>query len=92
MPWDQQKSKDASKKIRESQLALTYNVSFSGEEFDQLQYTMLLNRRLLDRCPEHGIIDRALSLVIFKLVEHWSNTAEGKALKAEERKAVGLDD
>ena len=67
----------AAQKLRSS---LSYSVDISPEEYELLRSATLLNRRMLDRSPEHEIFDRAFSTVMSKCFAQsksaWRETGE----------------
>jgi hypothetical protein len=46
--------------------SLSYAITLSGEELERLGFAASLNRRMLDRGPEHETLDAAFSTVLEK--------------------------
>lgn len=90
MPYDFERSRQAQRKIAVSQREHTYNIMFSGDDFEVIRNAVLLNRRMLGRSPEHEYLDRAFTLVATKLMKDWESTPEAQALMTEYSRAAGL--
>jgi len=49
--------------------SLSYTITLSGEELERLGFAASLNRRMLDRGPEHETLRRAFEIVEKKCAE-----------------------
>jgi len=46
--------------------SLSYTITLTGEELEQLNFAASLNRRMFDRGPEHETLDDAFKIVLEK--------------------------
>lgn len=73
-----------------SQRTYHYHIDLTGEEWEQLVQALRLNRRMLDRGPEHELLDRALTLVMEKARKDWLLSGGGLSMVNAERQLWGL--
>ena len=91
MEWLKRSKAHTRKRNEALRSAEKLTVSFSGDELmNLLQQAAMLNRRMLDRSPEHGLFDRAFTLVLERLHSAFDQTPEGQVLVAE-RKVLSDD-
>jgi hypothetical protein len=67
MKWSREESERRRKIEAERRKDFMYNVSFTNDELTALKQVMMLNRRMLDRSPEHSFFDRVLTDIVVKI-------------------------
>lgn len=76
MKYTREESLRREKLTAERRKKFSYNITISPEEWELLRHATLLNRRMLDRSPEHTYLDKAFSMVVEKCAEKFNAAYE----------------